>query len=386
MEKSFFKAVTIAGCAIFAMFFGAGNLIHPINIGVLSTNNSIYATIGIIATGVVMPFIGLIAITLFNGKIEEFFLQLNNKYLAILLPGSMLLLLGPLGSIPRCITVAFGGLQLLTPRFPALLFNILFSAVTLSLIWKKNRVIEIIGKWLTPLLLLNILVVIIYAVFKANNTHGFMYTQMSTYQALILGINRGYQPMDLFAAFFFGATAYRYLNTLFQNNHALIQKGCIAASILGIILFLIVHLAFVYLGARYSEILRTIPLEQAFVVVSRELLGEFAKPVSSIIIILACLTTAIALADLISNWLAYQLQRYNIPKLLLRLLIIVSSAVFALTGLNNITNLLNIVLTKIYPAIIVFAICSIIDYFYHCKSTKWAFWIVLIISLILQYF
>lgn len=65
---------TIAtGFAIFSMFFGAGNVVFPLALGQFAKDKHPYAAFGLVLTAVIVPFIGLIAMALFNGNYKHFF-------------------------------------------------------------------------------------------------------------------------------------------------------------------------------------------------------------------------------------------------------------------------------------------------------------------------
>lgn len=60
-SKTSVRNVVVTGLALFAMFFGAGNLIFPVMIGVQSGVEQVPATIGFMLTGVLLPMAGMIA-------------------------------------------------------------------------------------------------------------------------------------------------------------------------------------------------------------------------------------------------------------------------------------------------------------------------------------
>src|SRR5580700_8600887 len=91
--------------AVFSMFFGAGNLIYPLEVGLTSGIDGIVGLVGFLLTAVALPFIGLFAMILFDGNYNEFFNRLG------IVPGQMLLfvclmIIGPVIAIPRIITLS----------------------------------------------------------------------------------------------------------------------------------------------------------------------------------------------------------------------------------------------------------------------------------------
>src|ERR1700733_10819483 len=101
------KVMLTFGFAIFAMFFGSGNLVFPLQIGQVAGSNWISGFAGLLLTGIFLPLSGLFVIKLYGGNYLAFFGEAG-KFAKILLPLVMLSLLGSFGVVPRCITVAYG--------------------------------------------------------------------------------------------------------------------------------------------------------------------------------------------------------------------------------------------------------------------------------------
>src|SRR5579872_2320269 len=95
------------GLAMFSMFFGSGNLVFPLVVGQTSEGHFGFAAIGILITGVLVPFLGILAMLLFNGSSKDFFGRLGNPAV-FWFPLIALSLMGPFGVLARCITVAHG--------------------------------------------------------------------------------------------------------------------------------------------------------------------------------------------------------------------------------------------------------------------------------------
>ena len=62
-----YKLIATYGFAIFTMFFGSGNLVFPLSIGYYSANSWLLGFLGLLLTGVVLPFLGLFVIKLHKG-------------------------------------------------------------------------------------------------------------------------------------------------------------------------------------------------------------------------------------------------------------------------------------------------------------------------------
>src|SRR5690349_10289416 len=135
--------VLTAGVAMVSMFFGSGNLVFPLLVGKETLHQYAMAVFGFIITAVLVPFLGLIGMVLYDGDYSAYFDKLG-RVPACLLIMAILMLIGPFGVVPRCVTVAYGGFYLLAPGLSPTLFNILFCLTITVLIWTKSRVVDII--------------------------------------------------------------------------------------------------------------------------------------------------------------------------------------------------------------------------------------------------
>ncbi|MBQ4874928.1 MAG: branched-chain amino acid transport system II carrier protein [Rickettsiaceae bacterium H1] len=367
----------IVGFAIFAMFFGAGNLIYPIYIGTKTLSDYPLSILGIALTGVILPFIGLVSITLYRGNVTKFFSGLSN-YISLPLIIIILALIGPIAAIPRCIIISFGGFKALLKNTELFWFDLVFCFLLLIAVWYKTKVIEVLGKWLTPILIVGITIIISYALLDENEISSFHQENIGNIQSFFTGAIQGYQTMDLCAAIFFGIIAFDHIKKT-STEENIIKNSIISFSI-GLFLLFSVYAFFIYIGEKYSHFLSNIPREQMLIEITRHTIGRFSGPVVAATILIACLTTAIALVNLVANWFADELKilkrKYCI------ILVIIISFVFALFGFNSLTKMLETILFFLYPALIAITIANIIDYSFNIKTVKWAFNFACLISLI----
>lgn len=153
MNRTLKSDVLSTGFAMFSMFFGAGNIIFPLVVGQYAGSHNLFAIFGLILTAVVMPFAGVIAMLLYDGDYQKFFGKLG-KIPGFILTLAILSLLGPLGSVPRCIALSYSTLKSSFPSLPSIWFSAGACVLVFILSVKKNRLIDLLGKILTPILLL----------------------------------------------------------------------------------------------------------------------------------------------------------------------------------------------------------------------------------------
>lgn len=369
-----YKIALTAGLAMFAMFFGSGNLVFPLIIGMKTTDQFLTASIGLMITGVLVPFMGLFSMILYNGDKDKYFGLLGKKA-PFVLSLLILSLIGPFGVVPRCFVVAYGSLHVLFPDMPIVLFSSVFAILIYIIICKKNQVVPIIGKILGPFKIGGILLIIIAAIYQSPE----LISMPHDGSPIFLGISQGYQTMDLMAAYFFSITIIEYLRSVSSNKEETIKLS-IASAIVGAVLISLVYFGFIYLGAHYSLHLTTILPEQYLTTIAHLTLGKYATFIVALTILLSCLATAASLVRLFAEFLRIDVAKEKITWNNSLIITLVISFALSLTGFSTIFNILGTVLAYIYPALIALTIAAILKQYYDFKWTKHCFWTTLIIA------
>lgn len=365
---------------MFCMFFGAGNLVFPLVVGTKSLDNASFAMLGLAITGVLVPFLGLIGVILYGGNRSNFFSCIG-KIPAFILIFVMLALLGPIGVVPRCITVAHGAVTSFCPDFSLALFSFLFCLFSLFLIWKHDSVVPVIGRYLTPLLLIGIATISVAGIFFSNSI--MQPSELSSANAFNVGLIDGYQTMDLLAAFFFSSTTVAYIRAHLRSDDSpktLLKLG-LAASIIGAGFIGIIYIGFVILGAKHAPNLLNARPEQMLSTIAGHTLGPIAVPIVSTTIILACLTTAAILALLFAEFLNQDLCRYKLGAKNAVILTLFLSFLVSLVGFDSLKLWLATILQIAYPALIVLTLANIINKLWNIPHLgRWGFWLTAISS------
>jgi LIVCS family branched-chain amino acid:cation transporter len=271
----------------------------------------------------------------------------------------MLALIGPFGVIPRCVTVAFGGISLMFSGFSFALFSAFFCALTGALIWKKNRIVDIIGLILTPFKLGSIFLLILVGLWFGGTPSN---SSISAPYSALLGIMQGYQTMDLVAAFFFACTIYDYLKTQSQSKSKpdLLRMG-VQASLVGAFLLSLVYVGFIMLGAKFAPVLQGVAPESMLVVIAEKTLGYYAMPVVALTLAVSCLATATVLAALFVDFLQEDLSQNRLSRPQSIILTLLTAYGLSLFGFKTICGWLGTILEWIYPFLVVFAIFQILS-------------------------
>lgn len=155
--KQIIKSQGLAiGLAMFSMFFGAGNVIFPLAVGQYAGDKNLYAMSGLILTAAIMPIAGVVAMILYEGNYKQFFGRLG-KVPGFLLALCIISLLGPLGSTPRCIALAYTTLKTAIPQLSSMLFSFISCCFIFLCSFKRKHILTLLGWVLTPLLLCSLL-------------------------------------------------------------------------------------------------------------------------------------------------------------------------------------------------------------------------------------
>jgi LIVCS family branched-chain amino acid:cation transporter len=344
------KDITTLGFALFAMFFGAGNLLLPPFIGLHAADQWDWAIIGFCLTGILLPLLGVLSII----NSGESFQDLGNRshpYIATILGIIIMLGIGPLIAIPRTAATTFEvGLLPAFPNLSPIWGSILFFTVTFILSIRPSKVVNVIGNFLTPLLLILLIgMIIMGALFplSADITH-----QMESIQAFKLGFIEGYQTLDVLASVIFSsiiiaAAKAKGYEKLKDKNRIVTSAGCLATFCL-----LLIYGGLVFLGAKSGYPVSTdVKRAELLLFISHKIFGSYGVLAISISIALACLTTAIALTCAVGTFFS-QLFNNKITYEWIVIICCLFSAVLAITGVEYIIQIAYPFLAFIYPIVI----------------------------------
>ena len=270
---------------------------------------------------------------------------------------AVILCIGPMVAIPR--TAATTLEMSVTPFFSGMspvVFSIIFFAVILLLSIKQSAVIDIVGKILTPALLIGLLILIVKGF--VSPIGDIVDTGVSASEVTVNGIKSGYQTMDVLAAMAFGIIILSSADEKgYTDSKSAAKMIGIAAALSGVLL-LIVYFGLTYLGATASTVFPT-DISRANLVIGivELLLGKAGLIIFAIVIALACITTAVALVSSAASFFA-KLANDKISYSVFVVVICVSSAVISNLGLDMIIAIATPVLDIVYPPMLVLILLS----------------------------
>ena len=354
-KKKLITDSVVVGFALFAMFFGAGNVVFPPYLGLHAGEQWANGFLFYFIADIGLALVAMFAI-LHAGGADNITGRIGHVASKVLMC-AVILCIGPMVAIPR--TAATTLEMSVTPFFSGMspvVFSIIFFAVILLLSIKQSAVIDIVGKILTPALLIGLLVLIVKGF--VSPIGDIVDTGVSASEVTVNGIKSGYQTMDILAAMAFGIIILSSADEKgYTDSKSAAKMIGIAAALSGVLL-LIVYFGLTYLGATASTVFPT-DISRANLVIGivELLLGKAGLIIFAIVIALACITTAVALVSSAASFFA-KLANDKISYSVFVVVICVSSAVISNLGLDMIIAIATPVLDIVYPPMLVLILLS----------------------------
>lgn len=340
------------GFVLFAMFFGSGNLIFPLDVGRIAVDGWPIAALGFMATAVFVPFLGILAMVVYRGHTGDFF-SILGKTGALVVTAIVLTVWIPLGSGPRCIVLAWSSLLTTQIGVPPLwVFSLLWSVAVWFVVQRKGRMLDILGYILTPLLL-GCLILTVY-LGLSSNAHLNPATE-SPISLFSLGAIEGYNTMDLIASFFFSASIIEILRKAAHHGEYHPLQITFKAGLIGVSLLGAVYIGLISLAAYHSDVLQSVAKDQLLATVAKRILGDGFSLTAIGAIFLACFTTSVALVVVFAEFLQSWIKSEKVALFVTLVLCFLMS----LTGLEGITWVTSPVLQAFYPFLIVMIVFNL---------------------------
>lgn len=353
----------VIGFALFSMFFGAGSLLFPPYLGMEAGTQWILGFFLFFLSDVGLAFVTMVAMIHQNGNISGVTGTIGKRP-ALILNTTVMVCIGPLLAIPRTAATTFE--MSILPLFPSASMtwmSVLFFALVFVLTIRPSRVVDILGKFLTPLMVAALAVLIVVGVL---NPLGPIAPPVVD-SVVSEGIINGYQAMDVLGALRFSmvicsaVTKRGYVEE--KDRVHITSLACILA---GELLFA-TYCGLTYLGATYSTIEDISQANQARLIIRiiERLLGYPGILILGVIVGLACLTTAIGL---VSSSAAYfeQITKGKVTYPMVVAIVCVFSTAVSSFGLSAIISIATPILSVVYPVVV----CLIVLSFFKEKLTR----------------
>ncbi len=341
------------GLMMFALFLGAGNMIFPPLLGQTAGTNVWTAIFGFLITGVGLPLLGVIAIGLTGGTLKDLASRVHPGF-AIIFSTLMYLAIGPFFGIPRTGTVAYeiGVTPFLSDTvnqngLPLFIYTIFFFGITFWFALNPTKLVDRIGKVLTPILILVIGLIVLKGFISPMGNFSAPTGDYSS-APFFTGFINGYLTMDAIAALVFGIVVINAVKSRGVSDKKEIAKATTKAGIIAVSGLAIVYLSLAYIGATSRNVLGTTTNGGEILTGAADVLfGQFGTILLAVAITFACLTTSIGLVTACGEYFKGLMP--NVSYNLIIGIICIFSAAVANIGLTQLINMTLPVLIGIYP-------------------------------------
>ena len=284
------KEIWIAGFALFSLFFGAGNLILPPTLGLKSGEDWWIVVLGFIITAIAIPILAIFAHAKLQGTLYDFGKKVSPIFSTIF----CFLIYIIAVAIPSPRTAAVTHEMAVQPFFdtPPIVTSIIYFVLVFVFAINRSRIIGLIGKFLTPIIVLILLIIIGIAFFTSPGN-----VQPSTFKnPLVKGIIEGYQTFDAIAGVVVGAVIIISLDysshTTFTARRALIRKAGFIAGFGLLLIYGGLILSGSLFSSTFAENASRIEVLSGL---STQTLGNLGTTFLSVLVALACFTTAVGI-------------------------------------------------------------------------------------------
>lgn len=352
--------IVASSCALFAMLFGAGNIILPLILGRSLGTATPIALLGFIITGVFIPLVGFVALMYAKGDHREFLGGLG-KIPSLIIACLCMGLLGPFGAAPRCIAIAHADLSWYVPGINMAIFSAGAALVIWLCCYQQNKVIALLGRYLGPAKILCLFAILLLGLL--SEAPGEMMHNASSTEIFWQGFSSGYGTMDLLAIIFFSQLVYAGLASKHMTGQYL------GVSLLAGFMLAAVYIGFAAMAAIHSERVIGIGDDTMLSALASLLLGTKAGIFANITIGLTCLTTAIALTATFAEFLSRDVFGGRISYKTALTLSVILSALMANLRFTGIMHFVLPWLSLCYPGLMIFAILRIGIHFGWAKGS-----------------
>ena len=374
----------VVGFALFSMFFGAGNLLFPPYLGLISGEHWLTSFVGFALADVGLALLVIIAAAKVNGKFGNILIR-SGKRLSVIIGAASVLCIGPLLAIPRTAATTYEmGIQPIfgtSGNLASIIVSVIFFGLTLTLTIRPTKVVDIVGKVLTPLLILSLIVLIILGI--VNPIGDISPNVLIDKNLFAEGVSQGYLTMDALASGVFAGIIISAIASKGYNNPGERVKLTIKSGLVAGIALALIYGGLTYLGATLSNKYGIdTPRALLMVEISSALLGNTGKVLLGVIVSLACLTTSIGLTSATGEYFS-EATNGKLKYETIVIAVCVFSAVISNFGVGAIIQLSAPILEIVYPVFMALVLLSLVCHNVKNDNVfKGAAYVTLVVSLL----
>ena len=396
MEKKLgVKELIIMGGALFSMHFGAACMLFPVQWGKDAGSALWPVFIGVLLSGVILPFFGYLALVKGDGTFDTLCTKISptagTVFVAI-----TIIVIGPLYMVPRMSAAAWASIVQITglqtdSMIPVIIFSIIYYIVTYWFVANPGKVVDKIGSILFPILLVVVTAVIIKSLVTPISTEWA--EPEITNSPIVYGFLEGYATADLQCALLFGIIIVNGIRNAGITGSA-VNKNLIKIGIIGLGLLMVTILGHMIAGANTGGTI-DLTLSALYTQMVLELWGPAGGILFNIALVAAALTTAVgAVASTSEMWVEITAKKESkwFTYKNFCILSCVLSCLVSFADLDTIVKVVGPVLDACYPAAIVIALyyCAVKSPYLpsNLSAAKWsaiAAFIISVMQLLARY-
>ena len=370
MDRKFNKKVVWGGIglglALMASYFGAGNVVIPASIGYAAGSKWSVALLGFFLSGILLPIISFLGISVRGGDIDNLMEPLGKRFSQIYFFLMMIPLMVLIG-VPRMVAVSYElGFNVLIKGVPVMVYAAFFVVLVYICIRNPQKALDIVGKYLTPILLVMLSIIVLRVIFvpiaqpRDLGVSNVLGTSMLT----------GYGTGDVTASFMFASvftvaigmkvTQYGGESLKVEDRKKAEHRMLAIVLVVDALALLFVYGGLLYMGAMGTGIYHE-PMDQTTLTVRmiQEAVGSFGMVCFAIAVILACFTTAVSAV----NGMADYVRRISGDKLSHRVSAIILLAIiyaFSKLSVAKILAILIVIMGVTYPPVIIIVLLAFV--------------------------
>lgn len=376
MENSNKRYIAI-GLMLFALLFGAGNLIFPAAMGQNAGVNVWYAVLGFCVTGVGLPLISIAALG-YSGclDLEEAAGRVHPWY-GVFYSVVSYLAIGPCFAAPRTGTVSFEiavkpFLGSFSPDIALPIFLLIFFLLTYWLAATPSKLVDRVGKILTPALLAVILLLIVQSFITPLGTPQAPTKNYATpVTAVMQGILDGYNTLDAIASFIFATLVISFVKEGGVTPPKAIMKQVLLSGSIAVALLAFIYIFIAKIGADSVTPLGILETGAPVLAGSAKILfGNLGAAILAVIVLLACLSTSVGLVTCCAAYFMRLLGHFSYKTY--AVIFCVISYLVGLFGLKTIIVSTIPVLMFIYPLLVALICLIFLDKFFGGRQCVYA--------------
>lgn len=348
------KQTFITAFALFSLFFGAGNLILPPFLGYNAGNSWGLVTLGFAISAVIIPILAIYVYARLQGTMLDFGKKVSVGF--AMTYSIIVYLISVSLPAPRTASVTYE--MAIQPYFniSSLGSSTIYFALVLIFVLNRNKILDIIGKYLTPLIIL--ILILIIALGLSDSVEPIKDSIFNN--SFTEGILEGYQTFDAIGGVLVGGVI--VISLSLQSNYTYQEKKSIItkAGWLSGLGLLLIYGGLIGLGAHFNSTLVTENRTELLTLLSSQTLGNIGTAFLGVLVALACFTTAVGIltgtADFVKGLT-------NESKLAYTITAIFGCVVGVAVGQFDVDYIINIALPAlmfIYPITIVLILLNIL--------------------------